>query len=264
MKLLKIGLGLLLALLVILGIFVAIAFNNLNVIVEEMIETSGTETLKTAVNVAAVDIALIEGKGAINGIAVDNPGGYSNDKILTVGSVGVQLDVQSLTKDVIVIKEAYVDGVEFLAEHKNLTDTNIQALFDNLPKGKDTANTASSSPSSSADVRLMIESLRVGESKIKLATEQYGGRQFTLPSYVQTNIGNKATGLSPDQIAQAIMSSLLSRAKNAVKTQAKVIAKEALDKELDEQKRILKNKATDKLKEKISPEDIDTLKSLFK
>jgi preprotein translocase subunit SecF len=110
----------------------------------------------------------------------------------------------------------------------------------------------------------MIESLNFGESEIALETEKYGGRTIKLPGYTQSNIGDKKTGLTPDEVSQAIMQSLLSRVKSAVKSELKKVAKAEVKEKIDEEKDKLKDKLKEKVGDKVSSEDVDKLKSLFK
>ena len=264
MRTLKIVGGFLLVLIAVIVIVVVFGLSKLNSIVELAIESTGTKTLQTAVDVDSVDLKLTEGRGEIQGLYVANPEGYSNNNIVSLNRVGLHLDIESLTGDVKVIKQVYVDGIHLRAEQKNITDTNIEVLINNLKNQVGSRNSAVSSSTKNTtentteveqDIRLMIESLRVGESEIILETEQYGLKTIKLPAYTQTNIGDKAIGLSPDALSQKIMASLLSRAKDRVKEELRGAVK-------DRAKEKLQEKLEEKLGDKV--EDIDKLKQLFK
>ncbi len=260
MKIVKIILGLLAVAIILIAIAVFFVLKNINGIVEEAIESVGTDTLQTSVNVSSVDIKLVEGKGEISGITIANPKGYSGNSLLSVGDVGLQIDIESLPGDVKVIKEIYVDAVQLRAEQKNITDTNIQALIDNMKSsGGDSSSSSASSQSSGSEpeVRLMIEKLRFGESSLTLETEKYGGKSLTIPGYTQTNIGNKTKGLAPEEIAPIIVNSILKKAQKAVKKELGDLAKDKAEEKL-------KEKLKEKLGDKISSDDVDKLKGLFK
>jgi len=249
----------LIAIIIVIAAVVYFGLSNLNGFVEDVIETSGSKTLQTAVNVGGVNIELLEGKGAINTLTIANPKGFSNNNIASVGNVSLQLDVKSLTGKVKVIKSISVDGVKLRAEQKGISDTNLQALLDNIKSATGGSNSTPNKSDSSGqpDVRLMVESLRFGESEIALETEQYGGKTIKLPAYTQNNIGNKTTGLTPDQLSEAIVSNLISKAEKAVKRKAR----EALKDKAEEK---LKEKLKEELGDKISEENVDKLKQLFK
>lgn len=274
MKAVKIILGLIAVILIVVSGALFFGLSKINSIVEEVIETVGTKTLQTAVNVSAVDIELLEGKGSVKGFTIANPKGFSSNNVISVGDVGLQIDIESITKNVKVIKEVYIDAIALRAEQKNITDTNIQALIDNLKSSSGSSSSSASSTSKEsggADVRLMIESLRIGDSSIALETEKFGGRTIKLPGYTQKNIGDKTNGLTPEQISQVIMDSVLTRAKKAVKKEIEGLLSSELKAELKaklkEKEKEVKQQAEDKLKEalgdKVKAGDIDKLKGLF-
>ena len=275
MKAIKIIVGILIVLVIAVSGVLFFGLTKINEIVEEAIETVGSDTLQAAVNVDAVDIILLEGRGSVKGFSIANPTGFSNNNIISVGDVGLQIDIGSITKDVKVIKEVYIDSIALRAEQKNITDTNIQALINNLKSSSNTSTTQATSAdkkSADSDVRLMIESLRIGDSSIDLETEKFGGRTISLPGYTQNNIGDKTTGLTPEQISQAIMDSVLTRAKQSVKKELEGLlkgelaakAKEKLAAKVEEVRQEAAAKLQEKLGDKVNASDMDKLKGLFK
>jgi hypothetical protein len=274
MKVIKVIAGIIIVLVIVVSGVLFFGLSKINSIVEEAIETVGSNTLQTAVNVAAVDIILLEGKGSVKGFTVANPKGFSSNNLISVGDIGLQIDVGSIAKDVKVIKEVYIDAIALRAEQKNMLDTNIQTLINNLNSSAGASTTQTkgeNQQSSDSEIRLMIESLRIGDSSIALETENFGGRTVNLPGYVQKNIGDKNKGLTPEQISQVIMNSVLARAKQAVKKELEDLlkgelaakAKEKLDEKVEEVKQKATVKLEQKLGDKINVGDIDKLKGLF-
>ncbi len=233
--------------------------SNINSIVEREAERAGYKALQTSVDVSGVDIRLLDGKGSISALTIANPKGFSGNKFLSVGNVVLQIDTASLTKKVKVIKNISVEGVKLRGEQINIKDTNVEALINNMKKasGVSTQPNTSGSTSSSEDIRLMIESLRFGESEISLETEKYGGKTLSLPAYTQRNIGDKTTGLTPDQITEVIMSNLLNKVEKTVKRSLREAAKSKAEEKV-------KEKLKDELGDKISEDDVDKIKNLFK
>lgn len=257
-RFLKIIAGFIVAIIIVSAVIVGFGLSKINGIVKDIIETTGTETTLTKVLVGGVDIKITEGSGAITGLSIANPAGYTDGKLLSVGKAALQIDLESLTKNVKVIKKIDVSGVKLLAEQKNISDTNIQALLKNIEKSTPSSGgDKSASSSSGEDVRLMIESLQFGESQITLKSEQYGEKLITLPAYTQKNIGNKTSGLTPEQLSDVIIKSLLNKVEKVVKRSIREEAKDKVEEKV-------KEKLTEKLKESVSEEDIDKLKSLFK
>ena len=256
MKAVSIILGTLIAIVVIL---VTLLLTNLNSIVKEAIITVGSNSLKTSVKVGAVDIKLTEGEGSVRGLSIANPKGFSQDTMMSVGSIGLALDIQSLSENVYVIKQLFIEEVMFSVEHQNLTETNIQALLANISDTKSGAAPHSTPTTEKREeVRLMIENLRVGESMIKLNSQKFGAQTLTLPGYTQTHIGDKTMGLTPSQLAETIATTMLTKVKQSVSEKIKQTAKDEVKKNLEEE---TKKKLEAELKNKI---DVDQLKSFFK
>ena len=254
----------LVAIVAIIAIAVVVVLGNLNSIVKTAIETVGTDTLKTNVSVAEVDIVLTEGKGAISGLNIANLPGFSGGNIVGIGGVGLQIDTASITSEVKVIKDVFLEGVELKVDHKGLVDTNVQALIDNLPSGSsEPAPEPAAEPEPGADVLLAINSVRVGETKIALSSEKWGDRTVTLPGYTQTNIGSAEQGVTPGEVGTIVMKEMLSRAQKAVVKDLKKLAKSEVEDKLKEKLKdeLKNNEALQDLEQKI---DKDKLKSLFK
>jgi hypothetical protein len=252
MKIVKIIVVVLVLLAAVVAGVVFYGLNNLNGFVEEIIENTGSKLTQTAVGVGSVDIKLLEGSGAIYSLSIANPKGYSANSLFSAKSVALKLDIESLTKPVKVINKVSVGEISLRAEQKNLKDTNIQTLLDNLQSAS--AAKPSASNGGSQDVRIMIERLTFAETIIDLQTEKFGGKTLTLPSFSLTNIGDKKTGLTPEQAGQTIIKQLLSKVKDAVKAELTKMVK-------DEAKEQLKEKLQETLQDQLST---DKLKSLFK
>jgi uncharacterized protein (UPF0333 family) len=60
-------------------------FTNINAIVKAAIEKHGSQATRTDVRVSSVDITLSTGKGAISGMTVENPAGFTSRNIFSLG-----------------------------------------------------------------------------------------------------------------------------------------------------------------------------------
>ncbi len=255
MKAIKIIVGIIVFLAVVVGGVIFYGLSNLDAFVEEVIETTGSEITQTSVGVGSVAIksTMLEGKGAIYNLSVANPKGYSANDLFLAKSISLALDIPSLTQPVKVIDAVNVGEIALRAEQKNIKDTNIQALLDNISSTNTSSSTAKES-SSGSDVRIMIKKITFAKTTIDLQTEKLGGRSITLPSFTLTNIGNKKTGVTPEEAGKQIAQQLMNKVKAAVKKELGRLLE-------DGAKEKLKEKLQDKLKENIST---DKLKSLFK
>ena len=184
MKAIKIIVGLLIAVIAVVAIVVVIGLQNINKIVKTAVETVGPDVTKTEVRLAEVDIQLMQGRGELRGLTVANPQGFSRANAFSLGEIALQIDPASLTGDVIVINEIVITGAQLLAEHKNIKDTNLQALFDNVSgnENNQTSSSQASTTDASQQVKLAIEQFTFSASEIKLMTEKWGERSVKLPT----------------------------------------------------------------------------------
>lgn len=257
MKAVKIILGLVLVLVLIVAIAMFVVLQNLDSVVKTAVETVGPQVTLTDVGLKEANIELKEGRAELNGLYIANPQGFSPANIFQMDSVVIDIDPASLRDDVYVINEIRVDGAQLLAEQKGLKDTNIQALMDNLKKSSSGAESGPEAEAESeSDVRLMVEKLAFVNGNVDLKTEQLGDYQMQLPTINVANIGDKQTGLTPEELATALLQPVLEQVKKQVGTELQDKAKEKA-----------KEKLKEELGKKISPDDqkkLEGLKGLLK
>jgi uncharacterized protein involved in outer membrane biogenesis len=245
----KVGLGIVMLALIAIVIASILIFKNLDGIIKQMIEKVGSDVTQTEVRVSSVEFTLTEGRGEINGITIANPQGFSKANIFSMGKVAVAVDPGSLTGDVIVISEILIDGATLSIEQAGL-NTNIKQLLDNI-QSKSPATAPEPADTSGSDVRLMLEQFTFSNTKATLTTQQWGEQSLNIPDIQMQNIGDKQTGLTPEQLAGRMVESLVKQTEKAVAKHLKKLAKDA---------------AQDGLKKNLSEKDkarLDSVKSLF-
>ncbi len=257
MKAVKIILGIVLALVLVVGIGMYFVVQNLDSIVKSAVETVGPQVTLTDVGLQEAKIELKNGRAELTGLSIANPEGFSKANLLQMDTVVLDIDPASLREKVYVIREIRIDGAKLLAEQKGMKDTNIQALLDNLKKTSSGAEASpAAEPEAESDVRLMVEKLTFVNGNVDLKTEQLGNYQMQLPTIDIANIGDKQTGLAPDELATAILQPILAEAKQQVRNELEDKAKDKAKEKLQEQ-----------LDKNVSPEDqkkLEGLKGLLK
>lgn len=256
MKLGKVIGGLLLVGIAVVAILVFVGLSNLDAIIKTAVESVGPQVTKTSVSLDQAKFELTQGRGELQGLVVGNPAGFSSDYALSMGRVAVEVDPASVTGPVIVIREILVDGARLMAEQKDLTHSNLQALLNNI-KGGEAAQDAGGAGQESAggDVRLMVEKFQFINSSAQVITEEWGDKTLNLPDIKLANIGDKQTGLTPDELAEAVLKPVIEQARRGVTKALESEAKAKAEAKLKEE-----------LSEKLSDEDsekLDKLKSLF-
>lgn len=249
----KIIIGLVVAALIAVAVSLTMVVRNLDDIIRQVIEETGTEVTGTRVALDSAVLTLADGRGELHGLSIANPPGYTTDSAFQMSQVALQVDPGSLTGDVIVIQEVLVDGAVLVAEQKGL-GTNLKDLLENIEQSSGGEKPPPESEPV-ADVRLMVEKFSFINSSARLVTEQFGERELPLTDIVMKNIGDKKTGMSPEQLASAMSRELMKRAERAATDYLADLAKDAAQKELEKQ---LENKLGEEGSKKLKD-----LKSMF-
>lgn len=222
------------ALLAIVLVAVFLLVRNLDAIVASAIEDVGSRVTGTAVRVSGVDIRLREARGEIDTLTVANPEGFATGEALRVGQVALALDAGSIGKDVVRIRKLGVDGASLTAELTMDGRINLKLLQDRLGAGGD--EPAGVGPAT----RLIIERFAFTHAELKLVMPT--GKEYRTdlaPVHLQ-GIGERAGGVTAAEAARQLLAPVLDAAVQAARREAAQRGAEDL-----------KQKATDKLKEKL-------------
>ena len=237
-------------------------FSSLDSLVETAIEKYGSEATHTAVNVKGVNILLQEGGGAINGITVANPDGFSDPHVFTLGEINVRIDVNSLTKGIMVIDEIRIHGPEIFYEINQQGKSNLHILKQNLV-GDDAKQPEPEITDKSGDqeTRLVIRRFILDSGKVKATIMPMDGevKQASLSRLELTNIGGK-DGATSREISKQLVNHIIEHALQAV-------AQQGIEKYLGEDgKKGLASGALDDLKKQLGTGETnlgDNIKGMF-
>lgn len=205
---------------VLVGLLIAVAgggyylLQNIDALVKDLIEETGTESVGTPVTLSGVVVNLREGTAQISGLAVANPDGFSPEPLLTMANIRVAIDTGSLTKDVYVINDVAIDGLHVLAEQKG-TGTNVQALVDGMPED-DAASGSGQGSSASTDALFAVKQINVAAGTMELRSEQFGSQDIALKAVRLSNLGSETNGMTPDELSDEVSEQLLGQIKDAV------------------------------------------------
>ncbi|MBR9911887.1 MAG: hypothetical protein GYB33_16200 [Gammaproteobacteria bacterium] len=257
MKAVKIIAGVLVAIVAIVAIVLVVGLQNLDKIVKSAVEELGPQVMGSSVTLDEVKITLTEGRGELRGLNVGNPKGFSSANALSMGEVALEIDPASVTGPVIVINEVLISNTQLLAELKGLKDSNLQALYNNVRANTAGSGKAQAQPAAGdqAEVRLAVKKFTFADGSIQLVSDQLGEKTLKLPAIRLRDLGSVEQGLTPDELAAAVMQPILAAAKEAVQDYVEGMAK-------DKAKEALKDKLSEKLGED-GAEKLDQLKSLF-
>lgn len=198
------------ALLVIVAIGLYFLFASLNSIVKAAVEKVGSSATQAQVRLKEVDIQITSGKGAMRGLTVGNPSGFKTERAMSLGEISLQVDVGSVTKDTIVIKEIVIAAPEVTYELAT-GGSNIDALQRNVNAyAGGGGGKAEKSESGGGGKKLVIENLYVRNGKVNVSATALGGKTMTtpLPDIHLTNIGKQSGGATAAQVTQQVLSAI--------------------------------------------------------
>jgi len=264
----KIIVGIILvAVIIAIGTF-AYIYTSLDALVETAIEKYGSQTTQTAVVVDKVKIELTDGKGAIAGIRIANPKGFSEPDIFTLGQISTRIDVKSITRQPIIIEEVRVNSPVIYYEMDKDRQDNLSVLkksiTSQLPQKKTTSakeKEEKESRASDSEPKFMIRRFIMDKAKLKATIIPLEGRvlQTELPRIELKNVGGKG-GSTAAELAEQLLQQVVDKSRKAV---ANLDIEKQLKKEVESK---LKSEAQKQIDEQLGPdqqEAKDALKQLL-
>jgi len=188
--------------------------SNLGPLVKKTVNTFGPEITKTRVEVADVSISIFSGNAEIKDFVLGNPKGFKSPQAMKVGSIYVDIDESTITKDPIVINRIEIDAPEITYEKISGSD-NFRTLLKNVQgsaKNRKTEEKAAPEKTGQDQQgrKIIIKDFIIKDGKVKLAMAALGGKQITapLPDIHLKNIGEKEQGATPAEAFEQVFSSL--------------------------------------------------------
>lgn len=197
---------------------------NLPAIVKKSVETYAPKTTGTTVKLERVRFNFMTGSVTLKNFVVKNPKGYKSDHAFQFDGLVFRLDLSTLFKKVIVIREFSIDGASIIAEQRGFnTRTNLQQIADYAQR----ANPASASKSKKGkQQKLIVSKLVFSNNTVDLISESLGEQKIKLPDIVLKDIGKQEGGLTPDQMTQRITQLVTAQVNKAVVDELKNMAVE--------------------------------------
>ena len=200
--------------LLILGGGVVYVFMNAGGIIKQVVEDVGSEATKTKVTLNKVDLSIQSGEAALRGFQMGNPSGFKTAKAMSFGIVSVKIDPDSVTKDVIVVREILIEKPEITYEFASAGGSNFDAIQKNVDayaKSKGAGGGGSQQASSSeGGKKVIIEHLYVRGGKIGVSADFLQGKEMnaSLPSIHLKDIGKKSNGATAAEVADQLLTEI--------------------------------------------------------
>ena len=175
-------------------------------IVKAGVNRFGPQLTQTKVVLSGAHISPLTGSGNLSGLAVGNPKGWSDANAFYLGKIHLDVEPFSVLGDHIVINELIIDQPEFAYETK-IVSSNIKDLLKNIEQftgsgGREPA-TKSGQP-----IKFVVKKFRLTNGTVRLGVGP-AALPMPLPPLAMDNIGVAQGGISPDELAGAIMQDVL-------------------------------------------------------
>ncbi len=214
MKARNVIISIILVIVVALGFVAYKTWGSLDKLVEMAIENYGSEIIGARVQLDSVELDLAEGQAALNGLYISNPDGFKTDHAMKLDQVKVTLDIESITSDILIIKEVLIQRPVVVYEMAT-GGSNIDTLAKNA---QEYTGNEMQSEDNGRGPKLIIENLYINEGQISVSHRILKGKTLTagLPRIHLQDIGKEENGASPAEVAEEIIGSIKSGVGTAV------------------------------------------------
>ena len=184
--------------------------------IKSAIETEGALATQTQVLVGNVEFSPLTGVGALDGLTVGNPTGFSSPYAVVVDRIALHVESGSLLGGgPVIVDSATVIAPQITYEAQSPTATS------NLETIKNKAQAYSATPAAieagSNPRKVIIRNLTVMGGALSLDIHLPGGAlTVPLPPLHLANVGATTNGATPPEIIRAVCEALADEAKKAV------------------------------------------------
>ena len=172
-------------------------------LIKRAIEHYGPQYAGVSVKVGKVTLDPLDGRGAISGLEVGNPPGFSAPHALSLGEVRLAVDPATLTSRVVRVRELVLDAPHVNYERGDKGD-NLTAIQKNIESHLPKSRGGDRKAGPAEERRFIVDHVQVRNAKVS-----YGSALTTsLPDLQLRDLGKKTNGATAAELAQEIWSQL--------------------------------------------------------
>jgi uncharacterized protein involved in outer membrane biogenesis len=198
------------AVLVILVALVFFGLSKIGPLIKVAVNTYGPQITKTEVRLGDVSVSIFSGEAKLKDFLLGNPKGFTAPQAMKVGSVYVNVDEKSLTKDTLVIDKIEVVRPEITYERAGGTD-NFQTILNNVMSATGQATPAKKpAAEKGGGKKLLIRDFVLKDGKVSLTMAGLAGKTVTasLPDIHLKDIGKDQGGTAPAEAFKEVFAAL--------------------------------------------------------
>lgn len=203
-------------LILIIVIVVAIGLFNIDSIIEESVARFGPEITGTPVSLEKSSITPWTGKGSLAGLTIGNPEPFGQENAFALGEISVDIDLSTISEEVVVINRVAIIGPEILYLHDGSTD-NLRVLMANITERLGVTEQPEATDTDS-QVKIIIDEFIFSDGHISASHAFLGDRRIAidLPELELTGIGREEGGATLQEAGEQIFAYLNSSIRGQV------------------------------------------------
>lgn len=193
-------------------------YSSLDSLVASAIRKYGPEITGVSVRLSSVKIVPADGTAALRGLVVGNPKGFKTEHALSLGEISMKLDIGSLTKDVILIREISIINPDVTYEYGS-SGSNLEAIQRNVDRYvAENLGGKSESAGKGPGKKLIIEHVYIKNGKTNVSAEILKGKAMSvpLPDLHLRDIGKKSNGATAGEAAKQVLGAIAQSATKSV------------------------------------------------
>ncbi len=185
-------------------------YSSLDSLVASAIRKYGPGISGVSVKLSSVKIVPTDGTASLRGLVIGNPAGFKTEHAFSLGEISMKLDIGSLTKDVILIKEISIIKPDISYEYAS-GGSNLDLIQHNVDRYvSENLGGKSESKDKSPSKKLIIENVYIKDGKADVSAEILKGKAMSvpLPDIHLTNIGKKSNGATAGEAAKQVLGAM--------------------------------------------------------
>lgn len=212
-RFLTIGGGVVAVIAVLWFVVATYVFPSIGSIVKAAVEQIGSDLTQTSVRLDDVQLSLTDGKGSLHGLHMTNPSGFEETDAFAFELIAVQVDLTTLTSDVVVIDEIIVEKPRIRYEIGQ-KGSNIDTIRGNV----ESQQTGEAPSDDGAGRAFVIKNLYLRDGTVSVAATGLFEEQLAvpLPDIHLTDVGQDGAGASPGDIVEQTLAAVGSGIMTAV------------------------------------------------
>ncbi len=183
--------------------------HSLDSLVASAIRTFGPEITGVSIQLDRVTIEAMDGRAALHGLVVGNPKGFKTDHALSLGEISLTLDLDSLTKDVIVVKQISIVKPDVSYEI-GPGGSNLDTIQRNVDRYVTQHGGANERTERNGGKKLVIENLYIKNATAHVGTAvmQRSGMSVPVPDLHLRDIGKRSGGATAGEVVEQVLGAL--------------------------------------------------------